>query len=47
MAINLAFLISLPTLEGKSTSEAINNVKERLFSVVKANWMLWPMAQVR
>lgn len=38
--------LSLPVLQGKSSAEAAVNVKERLFPVLKANWMLWPIAQV-
>ena len=33
-------------MAGKSTSESLQTVKERLLPVLKANWMLWPAAQV-
>ncbi len=36
---------SLPFLEGRSVSDSVNNIKERLLPVLKANWMLWPIAQ--
>ena len=33
-------------MAGKSTSESLDNVMERLWPVLKANWVLWPAAQV-
>lgn len=39
-------LISLPRMSGKSNSESFQVVKERLLPVLKANWILWPAAQV-
>ena len=38
---------SLPMLEGLGTSEALRNVRERIWPIMKANWMLWPAVQVR
>ena len=43
--IILNFDLSLPFLEGRSVSDSVNNIKERLLPVLKANWMLWPIAQ--
>ena len=40
------FVDRLPTLEGKPVDEAVANVKESIMPVLKANWMLWPLAQV-
>ncbi len=36
----------LPKLEGRSVEDSVANVKERLWDVLKANWMVWPVAQV-
>lgn len=44
--INVIYLFSLAKLEGKSNDFAVSNVKERILPVLKANWMLWPIAQV-
>ena len=33
-------------MEGKSNSEAVDNVKKRIVPTMTANYMLWPMAQV-
>ncbi len=41
-----SILYSLPKLEGKSNSEAADNVKKRIVPTMTANYMLWPMAQV-
>ena len=38
--------LSLPVLQGRSSSEAVGNVKERLVPVLKANWLFWPLVQV-
>jgi protein Mpv17 len=44
--INSVYLFTIPKLEGKSNSEAIDNVKMRIWPTLKANWMLWPLAQM-
>lgn len=43
---NCCFIFSLPKLEGKTNEEAMDNVRARLWSTMKANWCLWPVAQV-
>ncbi len=37
----------LPKLEGRSVDDCALNVRERLWDVLKANWMVWPVVQVR
>ena len=37
---------SLPMLEGHTTSEALQNVRDRIWPILKANWALWPAVQV-
>ena len=43
---SIIFCFSLPKLEGKSNNEALDNVKARILPTMKANWCLWPIAQV-
>ncbi|XP_064404738.1 uncharacterized protein LOC135349981 [Halichondria panicea] len=43
--INTIYLFTLPKLEGRSVEDSVANVKERLWDVLKANWMVWPVAQ--
>jgi len=33
-------------LEGLGTSESWRNVRERIWPIMKANWMLWPAVQI-
>ncbi|KAI0562220.1 hypothetical protein FGB62_64g150 [Gracilaria domingensis] len=42
---NSAFMMGVGTLEGHSLKEVSDTVKTKLWSAMKANWMLWPAAQ--
>ncbi|CAN8067733.1 unnamed protein product [Agarophyton chilense] len=42
---NSAFMIGVGTLEGHSFKEVTETVKSKLWTALKANWMLWPAAQ--
>lgn len=46
ISINTLYLFSLPKLEGKTNKEAWGNVEERIWPTMKANWTLWPIAQI-
>ena len=37
---------SLPIMAGESSETAYDNVRNNLWRVLKANWCLWPVAQV-
>ena len=39
-------LLSLPLMAGQAPSKACDNVTTNLWPVLKANWCLWPLAQV-
>ena len=42
----LLLLLSIPKLEGKTNQQCVENIKLRIWPTMKANWMLWPLAQV-
>lgn len=43
---NASFMAGVGTLEGHPLKESIENVRSKLWPSMKANWMLWPAAQV-
>lgn len=43
---NAAFMLGIGALEGNSSKDITDNVKTKLWPVMKANWTLWPAAQI-
>ncbi|PXF47874.1 PXMP2/4 family protein 2 [Gracilariopsis chorda] len=43
---NAAFMLGIGALEGNSLKDIADNIKAKLWPVMKANWTLWPAAQV-
>lgn len=41
-----AFILGVGKLEGHATTEVLGNVRDKLWPSMKANWTLWPAAQV-
>ncbi|XP_003384042.1 PREDICTED: protein SYM1-like [Amphimedon queenslandica] len=46
ISINTIYLFTLPKLEGKTNDQAMDNVRARIWPTMKANWCLWPIAQL-
>lgn len=44
--LNIFFSIALPTLEGEPFGETVETCKEKIWSVMKASWLLFPPAQL-
>lgn len=44
--INCIYVYSLSVMEGQGSRKSLQNMKERIWPILKANWMLWPLAQL-
>jgi len=45
-AILSIYLLSISLMEGKNATESVEVLKQRLWPTLKANWILWPAAQI-